>query len=169
MSKEIHLMWKRIALLGVAVIVLIGGWYAFRPELLWIDAKVDERLPEVAAQGKEVVLAQGRFHSVAHDAAGTATIHQLADGQRVLRFTDFATSNGPALHVYLLAAEDAADSATVGRSDTVDLGQLKGNLGDQNYTVPSDVDLSKYRAVTIWCQRFQVNFATAPLMRPRAS
>jgi Electron transfer DM13 len=45
----------------------------------------------------------------------------------------------------------------------VDLGSIKGNKGDQNYDVPADVDLNKYRAVTIWCARFGVNFGTAPL------
>jgi hypothetical protein len=46
----------------------------------------------------------------------------------------------------------------------VELGSLKGNIGDQNYDVPANVDLNKYRAVTIWCARFGVNFGTAPLM-----
>jgi hypothetical protein len=40
---------------------------------------------------------------------------------------------------------------------------MKGNIGDQNYDVPGNVDLKKYQAVTIWCARFSVNFATAPL------
>ena len=45
----------------------------------------------------------------------------------------------------------------------IEVGALKGNIGDQNYEIASDLDLSKYRAVTIWCKRFGVNFATAPL------
>ena len=45
----------------------------------------------------------------------------------------------------------------------VEVGALKGNVGDQNYEISSDLDLNKYRAVTIWCKRFGVNFATAPL------
>jgi len=40
---------------------------------------------------------------------------------------------------------------------------LKGNKGDQNYVLPASADLGKYRAVTIWCARFGVNFGTAPL------
>ncbi len=159
-------MRRRVLLLGVAVVIGVLAWYWFRPELLFVNARVDERPAATSLQGQEVVLAQGRFHSVAHDSAGTATLFQLADGRRVLRFTDFATSNGPAVYVYLIAAEDASDSAAVSRVDTVDLGPLKGNLGDQNYEVPADVDLGKYRAVTVWCRRFSVNFATAPLAMP---
>jgi hypothetical protein len=87
----------------------------------------------------------------------------LADGKRVLRFTNFETSNGPDVRVYLVAADDAKDSDTVKKAGFVEIGSLKGNIGDQNYDLPSDLDLSKYRAVTIWCKRFSVNFATAPL------
>jgi hypothetical protein len=157
---------KRFLVIGLAVVVGLLAWYWFRPELLVINASVDDKPPESGQLGEAVVLGQGRFHGVAHESAGTATIQQLSDGRRVLRFTEFTTSNGPALHVYLIATDDASDSATVSRVDTVDLGQLKGNTGDQNYELPLDVDLTKYRAVTVWCQRFSVNFATAPLTMP---
>ena len=159
-------MKKRYLVIGLGIVTGILAWYWFRPELLFINARVDERPPETGQRGEVLVLGQGRFHGVAHESAGTATIHQLAGGRRVLRFTEFTTSNGPVLHVYLIAADDASDSATVSRVDTADLGQLKGNAGDQNYELPADVDLAKYRAVTVWCQRFSVNFATAPLTMP---
>ena len=61
---------------------------------------------------------------------------------------------------------DAGDDDTVKKAGYVDLGSLKGNIGDQNYDIPSDIDLGKYRAATIWCNRFSVNFATAPLTMP---
>src|SRR5207249_10548701 len=64
---------------------------------------------------------------------------------------------------YLVAAGDVQEDATVKRAGFVDLGSIKGNVGDQNYDVPADLDLSKYRAATIWCRRFGVNFGTAPL------
>ena len=120
-----------------------------------------------AKQNSQLVpLATGQFHKVAHESKGTATIYQLADGKRVLRFTDFETSNGPDVHVYLVAAEDSNDNDTVKQAGFVEIGSLKGNIGDQNYDVPNDLDLTKYRAVTIWCQRFGVNFGTAPLTTP---
>jgi len=36
-------------------------------------------------------------------------------------------------------------------------------VGDQNYEVPEDVDLSRYRTVVLWCVRFGVPFGAAPL------
>jgi hypothetical protein len=108
-------------------------------------------------------LASGKFHGVAHNGIGQATIYELGSGKRVLRFTNFETSNGPDVHVYLVAAPDASDSETVKQAGFVEVGALKGNIGDQNYDLASELDLNRYRAVTIWCKRFGVNFATAPL------
>jgi hypothetical protein len=81
----------------------------------------------------------------------------------MLRFTNFRTSNGPNVHVYLVAADDAKDSETVRHAGFIDLGPIKGNIGDQNYALGPDVDLSNYRAVSIWCHRFSVNFGAASL------
>ena len=108
-------------------------------------------------------VATGEFHNGAHETKGTAAVFQLADGKKTLRLTNFATSYGPDVHVYLVAAPDAKDNETVTKAEVFDLGSLKGNIGDQNYDLPANADLAKYRAVTIWCKRFSVNFGTAPL------
>ena len=159
-------MKLRTILVIVALIAVAGGWYLFRPERLFVNARVNEEFPAAGnAAASSGALADGQFHDGAHKTAGTASIHRLADGTRVLRLTNFETSNGPDVHVYLVAAEDAKDNDTVTRAGFVELGSLKGNLGDQNYDVPADTDLSKYRSVTIWCRRFGVNFGTAPLVR----
>jgi hypothetical protein len=109
-------------------------------------------------------LASGRFHSNAHTTSGVATIYRLPDGGRVLRLTQFATSNGPDVRVYLVAAGDVQGEAAAKQAGFVDLGALKGNIGDQNYDLPADLDLTKYRAVSIWCRRFSANFGAAPLV-----
>jgi hypothetical protein len=57
----------------------------------------------------------------------------------------------------------AKDNATVKQAGFIDLGSLKGNKGDQNYEVPTDADLNKYKSVSIWCARFGVNFGAATL------
>ena len=109
------------------------------------------------------VLAKGDFHNADKSGKGTATVYQLADGKRILRLSNFATDNGPDLHVRLIAADDARDTASVAKADFVELAKLKGNKGNQNYELPADLDLTTYRVVSIWCNRFSVNFAAAPL------
>ena len=151
----------------VLIVAGAGAWYAFRPERLFINQKVNEQFPTASAASNQ--LASGQFHSGAHETKGMATVFQLADGKKTLRLTNFETSNGPDVHVYLVAAPDAKDNDTVTKAGFLDLGSLKGNIGDQNYDLPANADLAKYRAVTIWCKRFSVNFGTAPLINESMS
>jgi len=159
---------RRTVIAISAAVVALAGWYAFRPERLFVNKTVSESFPatsraQAAVPTAPAAVASGRFHTNAHETKGLATVYRLADGNRVLRLTEFATSNGPDVHVYLVAAGDVQDNATVKTAGFVDLGSIKGNVGDQNYDVPAGVDFAKYRAVTIWCRRFAVNFGTAPL------
>jgi Electron transfer DM13 len=160
--------WIKVALPIAAVAILVGG-YAFRPERLVVNRQVDEPLPTAQAGSSPQPLVTGQFYSILHPTAGTATIYQMGDGTRVLRFTGFRTSNGPDVHVYMVAADDAKDVATVRKAGFMDLGVMKGNIGDQNYTLNGDLDLAKYRAVSIWCKRFSVNFGAAALRPTEAS
>jgi hypothetical protein len=110
-----------------------------------------------------VVVVQGQFQDADsfHQGSGSATIYQLPDGGLVLRFEDFSVTNGPDLHV-LLASEPAPASRD-DLGDYLDLGSLKGNVGNQNYDIPPDTDLSQFKSVVIYCVPFHVVFATATL------
>jgi electron transfer DM13 len=90
-----------------------------------------------------------------HNAEGDAKVIQLDDGSNILRLENFKSTNGPDLYVYL-----STDKAA---SDFVNIGRLKGNMGNQNYEIPEGTDLSKYDTVLIWCQAFSVLFGSAEL------
>jgi hypothetical protein len=108
------------------------------------------------------VVASGSFIDIdpIHGAVGTATIYQLPDGSHVLRFEDFRSKNGPDLHVYLSTEAPKSTFAGLG-ADEVHLGSLKGNVGNQNYEIPADVDVSQYQSVVIYCRPFHVVFSSA--------
>jgi hypothetical protein len=162
---------KKVVIGVIAAVAVIGGWAAFRPELLFVNQRVNESFPAQAASMKgdtTVALAEGNFHSGAHETRGVAAVYRLPEGKQVLRLTDFKTSNGPNVHVYLVAADDVRNDATVKNAGFIDLGSIKGNEGNQNYDIPANTDLSKYRSVSIWCARFGVNFGAAPLMQAAA-
>jgi hypothetical protein len=158
--------WKLV--IPIAAIAAFLAWYAFRPERLVVNRRVNEAMPAAQGSPSPQPLFSGQFYSILHPTAGTATIYRMGDGSRVLRFTSFSTSNGPDVHVYMVASDDAKDVATVQQAGFIDLGVIKGNIGDQNYTLGPDVDLSKYRAVSVWCKRFSVNFGAARLMPDQA-
>jgi len=160
-------MTKRNIIIGVGIIALATAWYAFRPELLFVNKTVSEEFPGGPAMASiekgAIAVTKGNFKGLAHETKGLASIYQLADGKRTLRLTEFATSNGPDVHVYLVAAEVEKGNDVVKEAGFIDLGSMKGNIGDQNYEIPVDADLNKYRTVSIWCARFGVNFGTAAL------
>ncbi|HEY0605786.1 MAG TPA: DM13 domain-containing protein [Herpetosiphonaceae bacterium] len=127
-----------------------------------------EKPAEMAAQPTEApsepkLLRSGAFHPVTHEGTGTASIYELPDGTRVLRLENFEVLNGPDLYVWLSTAADADNARTILDNPYAELGRLKGNQGNQNYELPADLDVSAFNSVTIWCRRFSVNFATAPL------
>jgi hypothetical protein len=163
-------MSKRNIIIAVAIIIVGGLWYAFRPELIFVNKTVSEEFPGGAAMASiekgPMAVTKGNFKGLAHETKGMASIYQLADGKRTLRLTEFETSNGPDVHVYLTAAEVAKGSDAIKAAGFIDLGSMKGNKGDQNYDIPADADLNKYKNVTIWCARFGVNFGEAALAAP---
>jgi hypothetical protein len=108
------------------------------------------------AEPQIVTEATGTFTSDAHPTSGTAVVLGNGTGQRFLRFENFATDNGPDLNVYLV-------NSASGAGDFIDLGDLKGNIGEQNYEIPEGVDLSVYDTVYVWCVRFGVSFGNAVL------
>ena len=103
----------------------------------------------------------------AHPTSGRASIYQVGDGKRDLRLTNFATSNGPDVHVLLAQSADQnlTKEFVKGDLDRVELGLLKANQGDQNYDLPDSVDLQKYDSVVIYCERFHAVFGVAKLER----
>ena len=114
--------------------------------------------PQIVTVAEGMFIPRGRY-------SGEGTARVLNDGseQRFLRFENFSTDNGPDLNVYLVNADAAADSGVLD-DDVVDLGDLKGNIGDQNYEIPPDVDLSVYDTVVVWCVRFSTPFTAADLV-----
>lgn len=93
-------MQKPKLMIGSIVVVAVAiAWYLFRPELIFVNKTVNEALPGsvtvagTAKNAQSTVLTTGRFHSVSHETSGVATIHQLGDGKRLVRFTMFETAN----------------------------------------------------------------------------
>ena len=107
-------------------------------------------------------LASGSFVDLSHPGEGRAVVLNDGTEQRFLRFEDFRTDNGPDLNVYLSTGSAEGPSGELD-DDFIDLGDLKGNVGPQNYEIPEGVDLDRYDTVVIWCVRFGVAFTAADL------
>jgi hypothetical protein len=127
------------------------------------DKKMDDPMPAAVSDAPAIAV-QGQFKDADsfHKGAGTATIYQLPDGSHVLRFENFETTNGPDLHV-LLSKHPAPASQDEVMDGYIDLGSLKGNIGNQNYDIPAGTDISEYKSIVIYCMPFHVVFSTATL------
>jgi hypothetical protein len=177
-------LFRRPVVIGAALVAVAGlawaafGWFGVQG--LLVDDEVDEAAPVFTATTTTVVAPEsppddalttttptpapvsGQFRSRSHPTRGRATVLTGGAGERVLRLEEFATDNGPDVNVYLSTAAPDAPAGDF-RKDFVDLGDLKGNIGSQNYAIPAGVDLGRYRTVVIWCVRFSVAFGTAGL------
>ena len=90
-----------------------------------------------------------------HNAEGISKVIRLDNGTEILRLENFKATNGPDLYAYL--------STNNTNAEIVNLGRLKGNIGNQNYVIPAGTDLTKYNTVLIWCHAFSVLFGSAQL------
>ena len=121
--------------------------------------------PTAAAPARPLALKSGPFRDADsfHKGSGLATIYRTPDGGHLLRLEDFQTTNGPELHVVLSQSPDPQSSAEVKSPGYLDLGKLKGNIGNQNYPIPSGTDVGAQMSVVIYCKPFSVVFSVAPL------
>ena len=115
------------------------------------------------------VLAEGKFITHEHATTGSVKILKYSDGSRILRIENLKTSNGPKLEVWLTDAPviEGLDGWRVfDDGKYINLGALRGNIGSQNYSIPSEINLYDYSSISIWCERFSVSFGAAALRTP---
>lgn len=137
-------------------------------EMAQVAVSATESAPEDEQEMGEMetasVIRQGGFVEIdaLHWGIGTATIYQLPDQGRVLRFQDYASARGGDVHVYLSRDPEPRTAVEVG-VDFLDLGRLKGNVGNQNYILPASLDLSGFQSVVVFCRQFNTVITVANL------
>jgi len=129
------------------------------------DETMEDARDDMMKTGAPVALAAGAFRDAdsSHKGSGDAGLYRLADGNHVLRLENLNVTNGPDLHVFLVRHPGPASSADVTKDNYVDLGALKGNIGNQNYVIAPGTDVAGFASVVVWCKAFGVLFSTAPL------
>jgi Electron transfer DM13 len=154
----------RVTTAIVALVAAAGLWYLFRPEKLFINQRVNEAAPTAAGNSAQPEFT-GLLNSKLHETKGRATVYRAQDGTMNLRLTDFSTSNGPDVHVVLTEDSDPGLKNNVpGQAlQSIEVGMLKGNEGNQEYKLPANVDLTRFDTVAIYCVRFRAVFGTARL------
>ena len=143
------------------------------PDKMMMGAKDSSGEPPTATapsgSGTALVLSKGTFQDADrfHQGSGEATIYRGPDGSHLLRLENFQVTNGPDLHVILSPSPSPESRDDVHQPGYLDLGSLKGNVGNQNYEIPADVDVDALSSVVIYCSPFHVVFSVAPLKKAR--
>jgi Electron transfer DM13 len=122
------------------------------------NTTVNENITTSLAEQSTNNTLSGTFEGIGdgfHKVEGAAKVIPLESGTEILRLENFKATNGPDLYVYLSKDKNA--------SDFVNVGRLKGNVGNQNYEIPAGTDLSKYNNVLIWCRAFSFLFGSSQL------
>ena len=130
--------------------------------LVLVTATLATVLAAQALAARNVELLHGTVRSGAHSASGRAAV-VLTSGRRVLTLRNFRIAAGPKVRVYLVPRSVRGDGDV--RRDFKDLGALKGNRGNQQYSIPASVDLRRYRSVIFWCVPFTTTLARANLTK----
>lgn len=146
----------------IAAVVLVGvGVAIYYGRFLFTKKVVREEVPvEMRASSRS--LREGSFENIdfIHKGSGRALILEDANGHKLLRFENLEVTNGPDLYVYLSRnPRPTKDKDSLG--DFINLGRLKGNVGDQNYELTQNSD--GYQSVVIWCRQFNALFSFATL------
>lgn len=180
----------KIGAVGFGIVLLVIGWWLLKP--LFVDKEVNEALPmasqieqniEKTSDEKDkgtsemenktptmpivdketskqtAAMYEGVFvdGEPGHHAKGKAVT--LLNGDAIiLRLEDLDATNGPDLYLFL--AKPGGKT-----SDGINLGKLKGNIGNQNYVLSPDIDLSVYSKVVIYCKQFSVDFGYSELKK----
>ena len=158
MKKPVVIILIIVAGIGAAAF----GYWTISP--LFIDVRVSEEMPQseritkdesgITKEPVSETVAMGDFRGLqGHSASGTAKLLKVGD-KNFVRFEDnFDVTNGPDLFVYL-GKNGQYDPAA-------NLGNLKGNIGSQNYEIPAGINLVEYDSVWVWCRAFSVAFGSA--------
>ena len=149
-------VWRRwpalrlpVSAVAVGTFVLVGGYLA-------VASVRDVKVNETVAAGP--ALLEGSFAAHAHPTDGVARIIETSSG-RVLTLTSFETDPGPDLYVYVASGRTTGDDV----DGSTQLARLKGNIGNQQYELPAELDVARGATVVIWCRAFSVSFGAAQL------
>ena len=75
-------------------------------------------------------------------------------GKKVISLKGFKTATAPDLKIFLSPNTTAKVSSKNATQGSVLVAKLKSSKGDQSYTLPAGVDLSKYKSVIIHCEKY---------------
>ncbi len=138
---------------------------AYAAMLTVVPAPTQEQPPPVLPDAQVILTGDFVQLDALHTANGKVSIYRSADGSTLLRFDDFTAINGPELTVYLCGSptpktkDDLSNTGVPEQS----VALLKGTTGNQQYTIPKELVLSRYKSVVLYSPKIEMIYSYATL------
>jgi hypothetical protein len=128
-----------------------------------VDVPLEEPpLPAMSAPGTRPIFT-GSLYRIDQVGQGAVTFYRLADGSSVLRLDKFFVTANVDLELRLSPLEAPHSTEQFATNPSVWVAPLDVTTGSLNFTVPPDVDPSRYRSLVVWCPIIDSAYAAATL------
>ncbi len=137
------------------------------PWRVTIEQQVDTPLiePAPATLASARLLGTAKVYNVDREGQGTAKLYELPDGSRLIRLEDFFVSINSDLELRLSELPNPRSTDEVVKAPWKLVAPLKATVGNMNYEVPRDVDVSQFNSIVIWCEITRNAYAAAAIER----
>ncbi|HEX2048623.1 MAG TPA: DM13 domain-containing protein [Acidimicrobiales bacterium] len=140
------------------------------PWTMVVDQQVDvplhePPLPVMTAPGTRRVLT-GSLYRIDQVGTGTVDFYRLEDGRYALRLDSFFVTANIDLELRLSPLEAPQSTEQYMNAPSVWVAPLDVTTGSLNFTVPADVDPTRYRSIVVWCPIIDSAYAAATLRQP---
>lgn len=98
-----------------------------------------------------------------YEGKGNVKLVKNENGKFAVELSDFSSTSGPDLKVFLVAASGLKNGKDVIAGKHVNLGALKSTSGSQSYELPDGVNPEDFSSVAIFCEKYTVLFSSADL------
>ena len=146
--------FKIVWIIVILIVVVLAFWFFLGKTFFPKD--IQDTTPknfDIKKQGSFI-----KIDSI-HKGEGQAKFVK-SDNEYSLLLENFKVTSGPDLYVYLSKGTNIDSKNKLGEFKS--LGQLKGNSGNQVYSI-TEQDIKNYNSVVIWCKRFSALFTSASL------
>jgi hypothetical protein len=136
---------------------------AYSAMLTVVPAPTNEQPTPVLADAQAIYSAAFANLDELRQAAGSVVIYRSADGSLLLRFDNFSVTNAPQLTVYLTGSTQPLVPADLNSNGVsgFPVGLVKGTKGNQQFNIPKELNLAKYKSVVIFSDALQLIYAFA--------
>lgn len=136
------------------------AFLAFMDEFSKDENVAEQPMPHSKGGPKLIGSGSVRFTGTA-GVGSMKLFNMLPYPDQIVRFEGLKMLNGPDLHVYMTPNHNIETWSDMKKY--ADLGAVRGNIGDHNYNIPTELDATEFGSFVIASEKYKVVFASVNL------